>query len=64
MRIAVLYLSKEFSAPGCFSLEQTEGLFLSFSFSECLEGKLSMYSNRAGLDGGASKTLWGKTKAS
>lgn len=60
----VLYLSREFSASGCLSLEQTGGLFLSFSFSERLEGKLSMYSNRAGVDGGASKTLCEKRKGS
>lgn len=53
-----LYLSSEFSAPGCcWFLEQTGGLFLSLSFSGRLEGKVSMYSNKAGVDGGASKTL-------
>lgn len=59
-----LHLSREFSAPGWRSCwEQGGRLFLSFSFSERLEGKLSMWSKRAGAGGGASKTLWGrKTK--
>lgn len=39
----VLHLSGEFSAPGWRSRrEQAGGLFRSFSFSERLEGKLSM----------------------
>lgn len=56
-----LHLSREFWAPGRrFCWEQAGRLFLSFSFSERLEGKLSMWSKRAGADGGASKTLWGR----
>jgi len=60
----LIHLSSEFLTAGsCISFEQTGGLFLSFSFSEFLEGKLSMYSNKAELDGGASKTLCGKDKS-
>lgn len=55
-----LHLSREFSPPACRSCcwEQGAPLFLSFSFSERLEGKWSMWSKRAGAEGGASKTLW------
>lgn len=57
------HLSREWSAPRWGSCrEQGGGLFLSFSFSERLEGKLSMWSKRAGADGGPSKTLWGRRK--
>lgn len=56
-----LHLSSEFSAAGSWLLlEQAGGLRLSFSLSGSLEGKLSMYSSSARLEGGASKTLWGE----